>query len=85
MISIDAPFGGDIDSRSDILEFIPEILTDDFVIVLDDANRVGEKATLEKMKKRLDNSNMDYSYGIYKGVTDVAVVCSVKVRFLASL
>lgn len=85
VISIDAPFGGDVDSRSDILAFIPEILADDFVIVLDDANRIGEKTTLERMKKRLDNSNIAYSCGLYKGVTDVAVVCSDKVRFLASL
>lgn len=47
VISIDAPIGTDLEySRRDVLELLPDILEKDFVILMDDANRQGERNTI---------------------------------------
>lgn len=85
VISIDAPFGGDMNSRADILKFLPEILDDEFVIIIDDANRKAEKETVEKIRFSLSESNIETAYAVYRGMTDVAVIASQGNRFLCSL
>ncbi len=54
-ISIDAPRGGKKYARRDLLPVIPEILDKSFVIVIDDADRIGEKKTILELKKSLNN------------------------------
>jgi hypothetical protein len=54
LFSIDGPWGSDEYSRIDMIRYIPEILCEDFVIMVDDYERLGEKdiyvITSEKWK-----------------------------------
>lgn len=85
IVSIDAPFGGRHQSRMDILELLPDILAQDFVIVMDDVNRVGEKNTCELIKQVLENNYIKYVDAVYGGMTHCCVIASYKNRFFCSL
>ncbi|MBR2581373.1 MAG: hypothetical protein IKE39_09980 [Cutibacterium sp.] len=87
LISIDAPFGYDMEelSRIDVLKMLPGILSDSFVIMLDDYNRVGEQHTTERMKSVLDEHGIDYVAGVYRGSKSMLVICSPDKSFITSL
>lgn len=59
LISIDGPWGSDGVSRVDVLEHIPEILEDDFVIMCDDCERPGERAMVKMLEEKLKASGID--------------------------
>lgn len=87
LISIDAPFGGDKleYSRMDILSIMPDCLNDDFVILLDDYNRQGEKKMIEKLKKILEENNIEYVTGLYWGNKDTYMIASSSLKFLCTM
>ena len=85
VISIDAPWGSDRYSRRDIVPLIPNILEDEFVIVIDDTNRIGEKDTVEEIQDTLTRQNIGFAIGNYSGECDCTVICSQKYSFLCSL
>lgn len=85
VISIDAPFGSDKYSRRDIVEFLPNILEESFAIVIDDANRHGEKNTIKEISDILQKHNILYCTGVYMGATDCCVIASQNNAFLCSL
>ncbi len=85
VISIDGPWGGEKYSRRDVLEFIPEILSDSFVIVMDDTNRKGEQSTVKAIKKILEENGIKYCEGIYFGMTYCTVITSADNSFLCSM
>ena len=86
VISIDAPAGSlKKHSRRDIISFIPDILEESWVILMDDAERVGEKNTINEIKKVLDNNHISYREGLYKGVSHLKVIASVDNGFLCTL
>ena len=87
LILIDGPFGGDIISRSDILPFIPQILEENFVIMLDDFGRQGEINLAHSMVKKLSESSIEIAQGVYNGIQakGVFVVTSKDLKFLTSL
>ena len=60
MILIDAPIGGDMKvySRIDVLSLIPEYLGNQFVIILDDVNRMQEKRTIREIDNKLKESGI---------------------------
>ena len=68
-ISIDAPLGANakIYSRVDILEILPDCLDDNFIIVIDDYNRKGEKNTVNEIEQILRKNNISYVVGVYCG------------------
>ncbi len=86
VISIDAPIGSDKKySRRDILELLPDVLCDEFVIVLDDVDRIGEMNTVKDIEKTLSDHEIDYCTSIYYGIKDVCVIASKNNKFFCSL
>ena len=92
LISIDGPFGDQNRkafkksySRVDILDYLPQCLCKDFVILMDDYNRKGEKNTVFEIEKALRNGNILYDKGIYIGETTLCVITSKNWRFLCTL
>ena len=86
-ISIDAPFGGEakVYARIDTLKILPECLEDSFVIMVDDANRIGEQNTIRKIKETLQDYNIEFASGIYKGNKETYIITSIDNKFLCTL
>ena len=87
LIAIDGPIGSKQEySRMDIIELLPECLNKQFVIILDDCNRIGEQRTIKLIEEKLHKSNIGYrsSYH-YKGMTDVYVCTSKDLEFLCHI
>ena len=85
VISIDAPYGSKHMSRRDILPHLSFIIKDDFVILIDDAQRKGEIETIKCIEQLLGKQGLIYFEKIYHGLDDVCVIASKKYRFLCSL
>lgn len=85
LILIDGPWGSEGYSRIDILDVLPECLSDSFVIIMDDCQREGEAATVSLMCKKLESSGIKYKFGMYPGSTEVRVITSWDKRFYATL
>lgn len=86
-ISIDAPLGayGKVYARIDILEILPDCLNEDFVIIIDDYNRNGEKHTVNEIEQSLKRNGIVYVKGIYYGEKQCMVICSEKLKFICSM
>lgn len=87
LISIDGPLGGDMleYARIDVLRMIPDILSDSFVILMDDCERPGEARTVEAMCEALVRAGVDFKRGDYRGDKEVVVICSLDKGFLCSM
>lgn len=87
LILIDGPLGGDMRdfSRVDVLRMMPNCLSENFVILLDDAERVGEINTLREMEKSLKLANVEYSKGYYRGSKDLVVLAAKHLSFVTSM
>lgn len=87
LICIDGPVGVDQEySRMDILEILPDCLEKQFIILLDDCNRIGEQHTIELLENNLKNNNIKYKSGFqYKGVTDTYICVSEDLEFLCHI
>jgi len=87
LISIDAPYGFDMNkySRIDTLRLMPACLADEFVILLDDFDRPAEKNTFLAMESVLKESGISYEKGKYYGENDLMLLCSSNRKFLTSL
>ena len=85
VISIDGPWGSERHSRRDIVELLPSILDEEFVIVMDDTNRIGEKDTVDEIIQILNNNNIQTAVGVYPGESECTVICSERLKFLCSL
>lgn len=85
LLIIDAPFGSQFVSRIDTFDYIPDILEDNFVIMLHDANREGEKNSIRMLENILRENDIKFANGIYEGIADTYVVTSANQRFLCSL
>lgn len=84
LIMIDGPYGyrSPEFSRTDILGILPGCLKEDFVIVMDDYDRDGEKWTCKAIQLILRDASIPYSWGIYSGEKDAAVITSENLKFL---
>ena len=84
---IDAPTGGDLEkySRIDILKVMPNILNNDFIILIDDFNRRTEKNTVELVEKCLEEHGIEYNRGTYSGEKDSILICAKHLQFLTSM
>lgn len=87
LISIDGPVGyGQEYSRMDILDILPECLNKQFIILLDDCERVGEQRTIEMLEAKLNDNNIKFSSGYqYWGVTSVYICVSEDLEFLCHI
>lgn len=90
-ICIDAPFGkmdaADVPlfARVDIIGLLPGILSPDFVIMIDDVERSGEKGTIKEIKSVLTASGIKFREGIYHGMKDCVVICVEHLGFLTTM
>lgn len=85
VISIDGPIGSKRHSRRDIVELIPNILEDSFVILIDDVDRWGEIETVKEIEKKLSDNGKGYCDKFYRSETDCCVIASVDNQYLCSL
>ncbi len=86
-IFIDAPLGGlaKIYSRIDILNCIPDCLEEQFVIVIDDYERIGEKRMVSELERILTDSNIEYYKGRYQGVKDTLLIASEQYKWSCTM
>lgn len=86
-ISIDAPLGAKaiVYARVDILDLLPDILADSFIIIIDDFNRKGEKNTVAILEEILQENGILYVKGVYAGKKDCIVICSEDLKFVCSM
>lgn len=86
-IFIDAPLGGDMKqyARIDVLRLLPECLNENFVIMIDDAERGGESHTVAEMEKRLREHGILCRRGRYSGKKDCVVLTPEHMGFLTTM
>ena len=84
-ISIDGPKGSERFSRRDIVDYIPEILAEDFIILMDDTNRIGEKDTINEIINKLETNNIEFYEGSYESIKNCHVIASKNNKFFCSL
>lgn len=84
-IMVDAPFGSDHYSRSQIIEIVKFNLKESFCIIMDDYERLGERETIEEVIKWLDQNNIQYVSKTYSSSKQHHIICSKDYVFLTSL
>jgi len=86
-ILIDAPLGVDMKkySRIDVLSILPECIDGNFVILVDDTERLGEQNTLVEIRKLLESNSISYAEGPYSGMKQSHLICSRNLNFLTTL
>lgn len=86
-ICIDGPVGWEQEySRMDILDILPKCLNKQFIILLDDCERIGEQRTIELIENSLKKANIKFSSGYqYKGRTDVYICVSEDMEFMCHI
>lgn len=83
---IDGPYGSKYYSRKEIIDLIK--LRDnskDFIIIIDDSNRIGEKQTIKNLENYFDKESIDFKSTHYHGLKSVYLCCSPNYKFLTSL
>lgn len=63
VIGVDGPMGRDRRSRAGVLTLLDETLPEDFILFMDDAERVGEQETVGLIHRRLGAMKRDYAAG----------------------
>ena len=86
-VIIDAPIGGDMKcfSRIDVISMIPDYLSEQFVIMLDDADRMQERRTMNEIDKKFKDSGIDAKRGLYSGEKDTCIWTSSMWHFLLTM
>lgn len=87
LIVIDAPLGGDMKkyARIDALSLIGTNLCEQFVLILDDVNRAGEKNTMNEISFQLTQANIQYNQKVYEGEKETCLWTTPQWNFLCSL
>lgn len=83
IISIDGPYGGDMDewSRVDVLSLLPDCLAESWIILVDDISRKGEKNTFNRILKLLEENEIRHTYAVHHGSNSFGVITSEDNRF----
>lgn len=85
LIMIDAPFGSEHFSRSQILNLIPHSLSSEFCIIMDDYSREGEKETVKEIEKILSSNHIQYTTRMYDSSKQHFLICASTFDFLTTL
>ena len=72
-------------ARIDVLRLLPECLSENFVIMIDDAERGGETHTVAEMEKRLREHGILCRRGRYSGKKDCVLICGERSGFLTTM
>lgn len=83
---VDGPFGSPNYSRFDIVA-LAEILSDqdDFILIMDDYNRNGEKQTVEELLSLLKSKKINIYTAKYSGVKSLFLIATEKYKYVTSL
>lgn len=83
---VDGPIKSERFSRFDIVK-LAENLTekDQFVILIDDYQRIGEKDTVKKLIEKLESKNIKTYSSTYSGIKSTMLICTEQYKFLSSL
>jgi ribosomal protein RSM22 (predicted rRNA methylase) len=85
-VIIDGPWGSDHYSRYQIVDIVNhDLLQEDFIIILDDYERQGEKQTADTLRRLLQKKNVSFVEGVYSGDKDTLILCTMKYKFLTSI
>ena len=83
---IDGPFGSPRFSRYDIVNLANKFsVTDEFIILLDDYNRLGEQDTAKELISILKDKKITIYTAIYAGNKSVLVIATEKYKYATSL
>lgn len=83
---VDGPFGSPHYSRYDILSMAERLSSsDEFIIVIDDFERVGEKETSQALIALFDVKEIKTYTQVYTGIKEVWVLSTSKYRFMTSI
>lgn len=83
---IDGPFGSSSYSRYDIVELAKMFTQDkEFIIIIDDYNRAGEKETAESLLQVLKEKSIDVNYKCYSGSKSQLVIVTKSYKMALSL
>ena len=86
LLIVDGPFGSDFLSRFEIVELVRKnIMKEDFVIFLDDSQRLGEKQTLDILLSEFDRQNKKVYIAHYYGSKRVSIIGTEKYKLIQSL
>jgi hypothetical protein len=87
LIVVDGPWGSEHFSRYQVVELVREnkINPDDFIILLDDYNRDGERETAKHLRDALNQKGISFSEGVYAGAKETLIICAAKYSFLTTL
>lgn len=85
LIIVDGPLGSPKYSRAQLLNFLDYINPNNFIILLDDYNRLGEQQTFEKAKEILDSKGIKFLAGSYSSDKSIGVLVSTNYKFLLTL
>ncbi len=86
VIIVDGPFGKNFQySRTQILEIAKSCIGDEFVIIMDDYNRKGEKNTVAELFSILDQKGVNYVFKVYNGLKSHILITTHRYRFLTTL
>ncbi len=83
---IDGPFGSDNISRYEIVELSKKFkIGDEFIIIMDDYNRIGEQNTINKLLDVLNSKGITFYSNIYSGLKSVFILGTEKYKHVRSL
>lgn len=88
LILIDGPFGGNGEwARRDIVKLLPEFLSPDFAILVDDCGRKGEQNLVKELKSILRRHKIAFAEGKYQAGAGqyVQVLASASWKFATTL
>lgn len=72
-------------ARAGILEYMPALLSESFVVVFDDAERAGEAMTIDALRRMLDAGRVRHVEFAVHGIKTQVVFCSPDRSFLQSI
>ncbi len=82
---IDGPFGSDRFSRYNIVKLIENFdKNSEFIILLDDFERKGEKDTAKEIIEKLKSKNIAFHKAEYSGIKSQQIIVSEKYKFATS-
>lgn len=83
---IDGPFGSPHYSRYDICKITQSMkATDEFIILIDDYNRVGEKETSTDLINHLNANGVKTYTAIYSGIKSQFVIATEKYQYVTTM
>ena len=82
---VDGPFGSQRYSRYNIISLVKRFDSDEeFIIMMDDTNRIGERDTLNDIISILNDKEIVFYIGDYSGCKNVTVISTNKYKYSSS-